>query len=60
LQSFRKTTTPPGQAVAGLVFVEADPSASAVMLHATIDDEFYTFPFDQTAINPNRPGRQTP
>ena len=56
LQSFRKTTTPPGQAVVGLVFVEQDPSASAVMLYATIDDEFYTFPFKQTVIHPDHPG----
>jgi hypothetical protein len=55
LHAFRKTTTPPGQAVAGLVFVDRDPRASAVMLYATIDDEFYSFPFDQTVIHPNRP-----
>jgi hypothetical protein len=51
-RAFRKTTTGPGQSVAGLVFINQDPGASAVILYATIDDEFYTFPFEQTAISP--------
>jgi len=61
LRAFRKTTTPPGVPVAGLVFVEPDRSASAVMLYATVDDEFYTFPFDQTVIYPDgAPTRREP
>lgn len=54
LGAFRKTTTPPGRAVAGLVYVPQDPSASAIMLYAHVDDELYTFPFNQTVLHPNR------
>jgi hypothetical protein len=47
--ALRKNTLLPGNAVAGLVFIDKDPSASEVSLQIRSGDETLPFPFEQTA-----------
>jgi hypothetical protein len=47
--ALRKSTLLPGNGVAGLVFIDKDPSASEVSLHIRSGDDVLPFPFDQTA-----------
>jgi hypothetical protein len=48
--AFRKSTVMPHRAVAGLVFIDKSPKASAISLYAIIAGEMYIFTFDQTVI----------
>jgi hypothetical protein len=54
--AFRKTTIFPGQAAAGLVFTERDVNAKTVWLLIHINNETFSFPFNQVVYVPRPDG----
>ena len=55
--AFRRNTLLPGQGAAGHVFIPIYPEAGVVWLHVRVGPRTFSFPFTQTVVQVDPPGR---